>query len=254
MIIMTVRRINYTGRKKIDRKSISIDMRYPSFFATLRLGGYDLPENARVFVEAYRQTTRVRCEFGKVGGIVPPEKTDISELETPEAIKFRVLVVDTAGKILARADRISADNESPATRNSLLPVRPAELENAVYRLYMGVDGDDEPILHINSRFENWSMLATSSQFYTLVFPALVREILTCILIVEDHRDTSDMSDWKSQWLVLAWQMCGEMPPQGADDDSLNKDAQVWIDKAVAGFCKNHDVASRYLQHWDRREE
>jgi len=229
-------------------------MHYPSFFAMLHLGNYDLPENAKVFVEAYRQTTRVRHEFGKIGEIAPPEKTDISELETPEAINFRVLVVDTDGKILARADRIRADNESPATKDSLLPIRSAELENEVYYLYMGEDGDDEPILHINSKFESWSILATSSQFYTLVFPSLVKEILTCILIVENHQDTGDMSDWKSQWLLLAQQMCGEMPPQGSDDDSYSKDAQVWIDKAVRGFCKNHDIVSLYLQHWREQEE
>lgn len=252
---MTVRRINYTGRKRFERKRISIEMDWPAFSAALDPNDCGLPETARVFIEAYRQTARFRFPFGTVANICPPGNTDLSGLETPEGVLFRVMAVDTDGKILARTDRIRPDNENPATRDSLLPVRPSDqLGEQIYRLDLG---GDEPILEVNSSFDDWLALVQSAQFSTLAFPALIREILTYILAIERYRDAGDMDDWKSQWLLFAQRQLGAGPLPPPPEDDGDDDAQAlldWIEQAVAGFCEKHHAASGYLLHWREEEQ
>lgn len=251
---MTVRRINYTGRKRFERKRISIEMDWPAFNAALDLSDCGLPESARVFIEAYRQTARFRFPFGTVGNVRPPGNTDLYGLETPEGVLFRVMAVDDDGKILARADRIRPDNENPATRGSLLPVRPSDqLGERIYRLDLG---GDEPILEVNSGFDDWLALVQSAQFSALVFPALIGEILTYILAVERYRDDGDMDDWRSQWLLFARRQLGAGPlPPASEDDGDDAQALLdWIEQAVGGFCAKHHAASGYLLHWREGEQ
>ena len=70
---MSIRRINSTGRRKILREDARIFVRPDSdgmlsFDAKLNLTGYDLPDDARVFVEAYRLTSLMRFPHGTVAG------------------------------------------------------------------------------------------------------------------------------------------------------------------------------------------
>ena len=63
-------RLNYTGRKKIFRHDISITV-YDnkgilSFDADLKTDNYKLPEEAVIFIEAYRQAVWMRFPYGTI--------------------------------------------------------------------------------------------------------------------------------------------------------------------------------------------
>ena len=71
------RRFNYTGRKRIHRKDVKFSIvsvvNEIAFDANLDgLRNYDLPRDAFVFVEAYRQTNWMRFYFGTIGAISSP--------------------------------------------------------------------------------------------------------------------------------------------------------------------------------------
>ena len=64
-----IRKFNYTGRKKIRRSDVRIDLlrdddnrRY--FNISLHLADLELPETARVYVEAYHRSGYQRYDFG----------------------------------------------------------------------------------------------------------------------------------------------------------------------------------------------
>ena len=82
---MPVRTLNYTNRKRIRREDARIAIREENgvnfFDASLSLGDYGLPGEARVFVEAYRQTQYMRFDFGHVGAMRVPEARILCDFE-----------------------------------------------------------------------------------------------------------------------------------------------------------------------------
>ena len=84
-----IRKFNYTGRKKIKRNHIQIDILRDSddhrlFNASLHLSDMELPANAHVYVEAYHRTAYQRFSFGtagdrKVPGIVTLARVKVAK-------------------------------------------------------------------------------------------------------------------------------------------------------------------------------
>jgi hypothetical protein len=177
-----IRRYNYTGRKAINRSdaNMRIEDGPLRFHAALALDNYGLLPDAKVFVEAYRQTNWMRFDFGTVGAVKAPGDLRLSEFDTREGILFRVRVTATAnpeGRLLAEADQISPvhiKETGEETREPLLPIKPADLGEEVFR----VDFSDRPILLINNQFGDWRALARSPFFVCMALPQTLREILT----------------------------------------------------------------------------
>jgi hypothetical protein len=242
-----IRRFNYTGRKRIDRTDakIFVDEAPLRFRAGLQLEAYRLPADARVFVEAYRQTTRVRFDFGTVSAITPPDDCTLTTFETQDGLLFRVKVTaangTAAGRLLAEADQLpplrSDDSEEP--REPLLPVRGQDLGQEIFRVdYSG----SRPILLLNSAVGDWRALARSPSLTYLMYPHVLREILTRVIHIEHHHELEPESDWRAQWLRFASQIPGgSEPPDGKDQD----ESDDWIDGIVAAFGRMHRLADRF---------
>jgi hypothetical protein len=64
------RRLNYTGRVKINRSDVFIAIQKKDelliFDADLKLDDYGLPADSQIYIEAYRQTVWMRFLFGTV--------------------------------------------------------------------------------------------------------------------------------------------------------------------------------------------
>ncbi len=158
---MSIRRINSTGRRRIARSDVAVLVQPDAegvleFDATLDLAGYELPADALVFVEAYRQTTFMRFPHGTVAAPMCPAGVSrrLTEFASPERLLFRVKVTssgDRFGLLLAEADQIpvNEDEEQPEHRMPLLPPRPEDLGQEVWRVdFSGADG---PYLLVNER-------------------------------------------------------------------------------------------------------
>lgn len=248
-----IRRLNYTGRIKIHRTDLKLATHEGngafSFDAKLHLIDYELPAEALVFVEAYRQTVWMRFPFGTVANLQPPENLMLSEFESVEHIKFRVKVTQAQDEhiLLAVADRIPlALPDEDADRESLLPVQAADLGDELWR----VDLQDEPCLLVNkSATSDWRQLAQSSVFISLVYPAVLRQILASIL-VEGYRDTDDETEWRSKWLRFATLLPSvdpEIPKKDDGDDA----ALRWAEDAVAAFAKKLTLKEKFAGAWQQ---
>lgn len=248
---MPISRLNYTDRKRISRKDVRVIMHErageaSTFDAELTLKEYRLPDDALVFVEAYRQTLWMRFPFGKVSSIVPPIDRRLTEFESPDGLLFRVRVTSASGRegvILAEADKVPVRRaeEVEEDRLPLLPVQPADLGNQIWK----VDFSSDPVLLIN-RSVDWRALACSPVFRSLVCPAALREVLTRILMNEDHPDLEDRDDWKTRWLLFA----DALPGTGDMPEEEEKDRfEDWIESVVEAFAKQQSLLGVFLGFW-----
>ena len=99
-----IRKFNYTGRKKIRRSDVRIDLlrdddnrRY--FNISLHLADLELPETARVYVEAYHRSGYQRYDFGTAGRLRIPADRTLGGIAASVMPLFRVKVVDRTGAL-----------------------------------------------------------------------------------------------------------------------------------------------------------
>ena len=246
-----IRKFNYTGRRRIKRANIRIDLLRDNggqrfFNAGMQLSDMELPERAHVYVEAYRRTAYQRFGFGTIRDRIIPTDRRLSRFSNAAIPLFRVKVVDrrgTHGRILASADKIRPESvdEVPAGSQSLLFVEYDDLGNTIWQV--DLEGD-WPVLRLNRNVEGISMIASSdSRFLSLVYPETFRQILTRIVVVDQHTDPDCDDDWPSLWLKLACTLPGMAPPP-----QIGKaDQQAWIDKAVEAFGGNNKLLEKFSQ-------
>jgi len=250
---MSIKRINSTGRKKIVRGDALISIRPDSdgvltFDATINLIDYGLPNDAHVFVEAYRQTTYMRFPHGTVAAPQPTgdQARRLTEFATGDGLLFRVKVTSTGdrtGVLLAEADRlpVRGDEEQPDNRIALLPPVPFDLGQETWRI--DLKGADGPLLLVNSRVGDWKAVAASPLFRSLVYPAAMRQVLWNIYKVEEIRTMDDdADDWQHRWLAFASALPGAgFPPQTSEDNDWDE----WITGAVESFARLHQMLDHY---------
>ena len=250
---MPIRRIHFTGRKRLRSRDIDIkvndDKTPPTFdIVKLDLDDYGLPADARVYVDANRQTSYMRFPCGTVGNRVLPEDRKLTDFVTPEVINFRVKVTSAAeprGQLLAESPGMSDSRV-----DSLLPVRPdSDLGEEVFRL--DFTDPDGPVMLINERLDEWKAVVAAPYFAALVYPGVLRTILARVIHVEEHTDSDDRDDWRSQWLRLAKTYNAPDPPPPVDGAEL---VDEWIDDVAKAFSKDkrsyRDFVKYYLKEAD----
>ena len=244
-----IRKFNYTGRKKIKRAYVRLDLlrnehgnRY--FNAALNLDDIELPTSAHVYLEAYHRSGYQRYDFGTVGSRKIPTNRKLDTFSESAIPLFRVKVVDKTtshGRILASVDKVRPENidDIPADSQSLLFVEYDELGNKIWQL--DLEGD-WPVLKLNQQVDEISLVASSdNRFLSLVYPEVFRQILKRIIIEDEHTDPECDDDWPSLWLQLA---CF-LPGMAAPPQTSRPDQQAWIEKAVESFCANFNMLEKF---------
>jgi len=251
-----IRRFNYTGRKKILRDDVPISLtgEKPLWSFNADLGAlitYDLPLESRVYVEAYEQTSYMRFDFGTIGNIksLSPENRVLTEFEGSDGVRFRVKVVDASpdAKLLGEADGILPLSPEEAEQNKLplLPIRSHDLGQEVWRIDFQDGVQDRPTLLVNQYIDDRTAFVRSPAFMSLAWPALLREILVKILVIDKHQDTDELGEWRSMWLNFAKRFVpGKAIP--ADIEM----ADEWISEAVSAFTARHTLLAKFKEHED----
>jgi hypothetical protein len=248
---MAIRRLNYTARQRIHRGDTLITLyseeSEPSYFdVELRLDDYKLPAGAPVVIEAYRQTTMMRFACGTAGSWAKPENPVLADFSPNDRVLFRVKVMENGvprGRILAEGDRIPvvAPGEKAGSRIPLLVVEPADLGHLAWRLDFG--HDDEPRLLVTKKVVDWRALARSPDFMLLVYPTVLEQVLTKVLLIDEFSDLDDLSDWRARWLrfAAAVNRGGDMP----DENDTYSVCASWIKDTVNAFGKTQRLMARF---------
>ncbi|MEQ8820753.1 MAG: hypothetical protein RLY93_10955 [Sumerlaeia bacterium] len=259
------RRLNFTERQRIHRKSVILRVRVgengqapvltPQFF----FGQYDFPNSARVFLEAYRQASQMRFDFGAPRGDWTPEPVELRDFRDMTGVRFRLKVTRVEdprrGLLLGHADKLKPELTGiPNTgdREPLLAVRTEDLDHLPWRL--DVTEDSEPILVLNSRLSSEGKhLLENPAVRSLIFPAAIREVfrdLFFVLWADGDRAAENEGGWESHWLQFANECRGEArgtPPPAGDDPQEICD---WIEGVVEGFSQQHRLADGFAKAWE----
>lgn len=250
---MPVAQINYTGRKRLTSEDVTIGLHNESsplaFEVTkFSLARHNLPDDALVRLEAYHRTIYARFELGTVSNAVLPGKLAIPEFDIPDGIRFRVKVTSVTepgkGQLLAAGTGI-APAWLDGGKESLLPVKPdGTLGQEVYRLSF----DDGIVLLINDRIEQWREVSRDPMFMALVYPAVLRMVLSRILLNQEQSESDAAEDWPGQWKKFATRHLGmEEPPQMENGDI--EPVRQWIDRAVTSFCDRNHTYDGFAGRW-----
>ncbi|PIQ95617.1 MAG: hypothetical protein COV67_13905 [Nitrospinae bacterium CG11_big_fil_rev_8_21_14_0_20_56_8] len=248
-----IRKLNFTGRKKIPRNQVSVTLMDPdkhpcSFDVQLDLSGLNLPPDGLVYVEAYKRTSYMRFPFGKVNQLQIPAPRLLDKIEAGVIPLFRVKVVEAArphGRIVALAEKIipkGADRDSKE-KITLVHVEFSEnLGDQIWRLDLT---GDWPSLQVNNRIEGIREIARSDPaFISLVYPEMVRQILNHIIFKSGESDPdADGDDWPGLWIRFASSLPGVGSPPGSPDGDDKK--IEWIEEAVGAFCEKHGFLDQY---------
>jgi hypothetical protein len=257
-----IRKFNYTGRKKIERKDISIRLvkdktPYPYFELKLDVDTSGFPDDPELYVEAYDRSSFMRFRCGTLKRPLLPEDRHLYDIHSTDAILFRVKLVDPLaqhGKILAVADRLTSAGESPedARRIMLLPVTYDDLGPEIWKLDFRNTG---PVLIVNQKIEVMSIteiVKTDDLFFSLVYPSVLHEILLQILLMDDDFESDDPDLWQNLWLKFVEDLpdvskITETDEFGNQEHSLNRDFfQKWIDdEAIPAFCRKYSIKNKF---------
>lgn len=243
---MPTAKLNYTGRRKIESRHAVITLKREAerknrYSAALDLASYAFAPDARVVVEAYRRTTVMRFNHGTVMVPTQPDSDVLEEFDNSEAVLFRVYVTAASGRpgvLLGRAEELQPreQEEPPVDRKALLPVEPAELDDEIWRLDFGA----VVVLQINSKLPDWRQTAASPQFKALVYPAVLRQVLTKILLLEEYDDGDDSDSWKCHWCQFAKRLpgVGQLP-------SERDEREAWIEEAAKALARKISIRSMF---------
>ena len=247
-----IRKFNYTNRGKISSNSITItlntDRKEKNFDAQFTLQDYNFPEHAKIYLEAYYKTNYMRFAFGTVSKIIPPPSTVLTDFINTDLIYFRLKIVDETninGRILALAAGLEPKDVEKEQKNrmSILKVNyDADLGQRLYHLELD-EIEDLPILEINKKLENGSILVTSDIFISTIYPSVIREIATEI-INDDTNYQEDDECWQGYWVKYFKHILGtsSVHPINTDDDEFKKE---WLEEIVNSFCNKYKIRTRF---------
>ncbi len=250
------RSFNYTKRKTIDKTSARIAISsmggHHGFSVVFALDEYGFDDSAKVYVECYRKNQLLRFDFGTVGAIAVPADVSLDAFgDDTMGLRFRVKVVaaNVDKTILGMSKSFRAENDEGGAADCILPLMrlPKENENVWEIVYT----DDGPNLAINATLEK--QVVQMDYFLALVFPAVIREILTYAFI-ENNGD--ELGEWTEDWKRFALALGAEEFPKlsGGDDRDDDKDAlRKWIDSAVHAFVHGKGLAEIANQWKDDAE-
>lgn len=239
-MVSVQRRLNSTGRKRITRDRVTIELTppldtfsFPSATALVNLEDLGLEPKARVVLEAYFRSSSMRFRCGTVETITVPTPMILTDIDRGGAIQFRLLVIaaDDSGRILASAEGLKPllRSDSP-DRQPLLPLRETDLAEELWRV--DIDVRNGPWLVINSRVPGLSArLRADPLVQGLILPHALREVLRHL--PTEGEDEGDQ-DWGDDWRKFLGQLDLDVEP---DDPSAEESVEEWIEDAVRRFTQ-----------------
>jgi hypothetical protein len=235
-------RSNPTNLKKVDKARINIsvsEIASRRFFnlIKLNLSGLGLAEDDRVICVAGAGKSSVRFEMGTVAewkkGNLP-----LDDLDRSESLRFRILIHAENNPLLkASAESLRPMDESQS--ESLLPMEPADLGQALWRLDIN---DEGPVLKFNMKvFPSASGIENYLPFGALVIPEALRRIVETI--AKDPERLNDENDSLGSW--APW--LDSLGVNGLSADAEEDEKQEWCNEVIEAFCNRHFFAARLAQ-------
>jgi hypothetical protein len=249
------RRINSTGRRRIERRHVAIRLRpipgrdRPRIEADFALDDLDLDPSAGIVIEAYAKDLAERFAWGTVARPSPEGSPSLSELP-PDRVSFRVKVVDPAShRLLALARRLRpiGENDDDGGRHELFRVRAVPLGQELWRVV--IEEGAAPVLELNADVPDVLARFREPSFRAAILPAAMRTVLLELRDDDDDQD-DDPDSWSQRWFRFAEGLAGDERPAREEPDELRK----WIDRACGEFARCFGFVSDMIAAAQPRSE
>lgn len=241
-------RLNFTGRRKIDKQHACVLLhddppgsRHGYYFElVLDLSTYQLPSDARVFVEVSRKLTLMRFDVGTVGSLAPlsPSQRRLGDFSPnpQDGLNFRLKVVQPdgpdTGKLLAEADGLIPNDGGKA---ALLRVAAADLGDTPFSLELIPTDSALPTLWINTRLGG-KAYANDPHAKPLLMTAVTREVFAILARLGEIDEDPD--HWAYLWRKFAVECLGcPDTPEHTDEQAVRD----WVENAVNEFAKAQEL-------------
>lgn len=248
-----IKRVNSTGRRRVPRERISIEVfdgDPRSFDAIIDLADFEAPADAQVVLEAAcaGSNTIPRFSWGTVGKLAPAPNRQLLGL-FGENVFFSLKIIDRTeqvGRILGLAEHIrpiKGGKKTATGRRGILPVESADLGWEPWRLEFR---NEDVFLLVNVKIPDLKdRVRFDPQVYSLVYPPVIRQILTRALHVPFEEDEAS-EHWASLWLKFAQKLHPEhaKPPIEEQDEEQDE----WITEVVDSFCKDHALLEQFVRN------
>jgi hypothetical protein len=233
-----IRGYNFTGRVSLDHQDVAITVATGlAQEVTVDWTGCQkkVPDDAKVVVEAKTAGAMqsLRFEWGTWKNPIPPVERSLAPLGAT-TFTFDLKAVDTTtGRILAAVWNVRppGDGEgATGASESLLWLNFEDLGQVAWTLAF----DEGVALVVNSRLSDAQTFVDSPLFLALVFPAVIRAVLTRAL-AEGADEDGDV--WARQW--VAWARDQKDPGfeiTKTDEGALTPEHDAWIEDVVREFA------------------
>jgi hypothetical protein len=241
------RTFNYTGRIRIDKQNVQLDVE--NVGGTVRADGrirFEEPTRygpaACVLLYFRRGPVRRSVQLGPLRPEMRFSEV-LPDFQDPEGVSVDVRVYDAddlARRLLGLARRIKGGSQDDPSRTSLLTTRIGDFELPVWRVDLDFDGG--PYLEISKRCGDFRRLARSEEFLALVLPAVVREIAEDLLVTQSYDDDYEEEDDRpALWMRFLTSLPGvdEFRPD-MDSDQRGE----LVGQMEAAFAREADVLRR----------
>ena len=126
--------------------------------------------------------------------------------------------------------------ESTAERRPLLKPVPDALDQLLWKL--DIESDPPRLLVNKDAQPTWKEMARSPDFIALVYPEVLRQLLSYTLLIDLWVEDDEDTGWETDWIRFARNVGGlPAPPPPADREGR----QGWIDEAVSAFARRHQL-------------
>jgi hypothetical protein len=180
----------------------------------------------------------------------------LNDFGVPEGILFRIKIsanaTDMQGQLLAEADAIRPrlPDQEDVNVDPLIQHMPADdIGEELWRVDFS---GDMPLLKINKSIAiGVDQFLSDPQYRAVYAPAVMRQVLLRILVVERDGEDDDDDSWQAKWLRFASSVLGVGNPPDADDSESglqNLDQlESWIDDAVEAFVSRSGLSSAFAR-------
>lgn len=236
---------NFTNRLDIPSELVKIEdlstpLQNQLVVRDLDLRSYNFPDDVRIWLSAQRHYMYQRFDLGhpSVPTIGTPVRLDSFDAAGLAGVNFRLLVVDTAGKLVGASKTFSLPT---AGRQStpLLEMKSGDLGQEIWQLEL--DEATGPLLLINSRIHDPENVVNSPMFISCVLPFIVKQIVVWMMSTEIDVNPETVP---GKWLRFFGDMGVELH---YDASRTYEDISALADDAGRLFAAGHGLLDSYVQ-------
>ena len=259
-----IRKYNYTGKVNFNRNVIEVKLQDDNKNFEVKLNNDDLkknkfPSESSIILEVYNRYKNKRFSLGTIGKPHITTRFSLDEFSGYDKktlrLRLKIIAADNSGLLLGKIQNLKFVNHENCESGSIsiLPLKREDLDKMIWDLDTNEENDVYLVENIN--LTNSNFIQDFNRFGSLVFPEIVRRILTDILIIDHAKweNASDTTYWQVKWLLFAKTLNEKEIPKEAGPDENKEQKKEWILECVNSFTNQLELVDKINDFFEDKE-